>query len=51
MANTGRFKVSTIPYMQRVLNDDYKKSKREMSDLNNDKKRVEEVSSTLRRRT
>ena len=35
-ANTERLKVSTIPYMQRVLNDDYKKRKREMSDLNNE---------------
>ena len=29
-ANTERLKVSTIPYMQRVLNDSYKKRKRDM---------------------
>ena len=35
-ANTERLKVSTIPYMQRVLNDDFKKRKKEMFDLNNE---------------
>ena len=29
-ANTERLKVSTIPYLQRVLNDSYKKRKRDM---------------------
>ena len=35
-ANTERLKVSTIPYMQRVLNDNYKKRKWEMKNLNNE---------------
>ena len=35
-ANTERLKVSTIPYMQRMLNDDVKKRKKEMMDLNNE---------------
>ena len=42
-ANTERYKNSSIPYMQRLLNDDSKKRKREMIDLNielsNSKKR------------
>ena len=33
-ANTERYKNSSIPYMQRLLNDDSKKRKREMIDLN-----------------
>ena len=32
-ANTERYKCSTIPYMQRLLNDDNKKRKKEMNDL------------------
>ena len=35
-ANTERLKVSTIPYMQRVLNDNYRKRKWEMKNLNNE---------------
>ena len=35
-ANTERLRVSTIPYMQRVLNDDFKKRKKDMKDLNNE---------------
>ena len=35
-ANTERFKVSTIPYMQRVLNDNHKKRKWEMEKLNDE---------------
>ena len=33
-ANTERYKCSSIPYMQRLLNDDNRKRKREMDDLN-----------------
>ena len=33
-ANTERYRTSSIPYMQRLLNDDHKKRKRDMSDLN-----------------
>ena len=33
-ANTERYKNSSIPYMQRLLNDDSKKRKREMIGLN-----------------
>ena len=33
-ANTERYKNSSIPYMQRLLNYDHQKRKREMSDLN-----------------
>ena len=33
-ANTERYKNSSIPYMQRLLNNDHQKRKREMSDLN-----------------
>ena len=33
-ANTERYKNSSIPYMQRLLNGDSQKRKREMSDLN-----------------
>ena len=33
--NTERMKVSTIPYMQRMLNDNVKKRKKDMMDLNN----------------
>ena len=36
MANTERYKTSSIPYMQKLLNDDNKKRKREISDLNNE---------------
>ena len=32
-ANTERYKCSTIPYMQRLLNDDNNKRKRDMNDL------------------
>ena len=32
-ANTERYKSSSIPCMQRLLNDDNKKMKREMNDL------------------
>ena len=32
-ANTERYKSSSIPYMQRLLNDDNRKRKREMNDL------------------
>ena len=32
-ANTERYKSSSIPYMQRLLNDDNRKRKREMDDL------------------
>ena len=39
-ANTERFKVSTIPYMQRVLNDNHKKRKWEMEKLNDELKKV-----------
>ena len=35
-ANTERLKVSTIPYMQRMLNDNDKKRKKDMMDLNNE---------------
>ena len=35
-ANTQRLKVSTIPYMQRILNDDVKKRKKDMMDINNE---------------
>ena len=35
-ANTERLRVSTIPYMQRVLNDYFKKRKKDMKDLNNE---------------
>ena len=35
-ANTERLKVSTIPYMQRVLNDDFKKRKKKRFDLTNE---------------
>ena len=35
-ANTERLRVSTIPYMQRVLNDDFKKRKKDMFGLNNE---------------
>ena len=35
-ANTERLKVSTIPYMQRVLNEDFKKRKKDMKDLNDE---------------
>ena len=35
-ANTERYKCSTIPYMQRLLNDDSRKRKRDMDDLNNE---------------
>ena len=35
-ANTQRLKVSTIPYMQRILNDDVKKRKKDMIDINNE---------------
>ena len=31
-ANTERLKFSTIPYMQRILNDDVKKRKKDMID-------------------
>ena len=34
MANTERYKTPSIPYMQKLLNDDNKKRKREISDLN-----------------
>ena len=33
-ANTQRLKVSTIPYMQRVLNDNVEKRKKDMKNLN-----------------
>ena len=33
-ANTERYKCSSIPYMQRLLNDDSRKRKKEMDDLN-----------------
>ena len=32
-ANTERYKCSSIPYMQRLLNDENKKRKREVNDL------------------
>ena len=32
-ANTERYKCSSIPYMQRLLNDDNKKRKNDMNDL------------------
>ena len=32
-ANTERYECSTIPYMQRLLNDDNNKRKRDMNDL------------------
>ena len=35
-ANTERLKVSTIPYMQRILNDEVKKRKKDMMDMNNE---------------
>ena len=35
-ANTERYKNSSIPYMQRLLNDDIKKRKRDMKDLNDE---------------
>ena len=43
-ANTERYKNSSIPYMQRLLNDDSKKRKREMIDLN-----IELINSKRRR--
>ncbi len=33
-ANTERYNNSSIPYVQRLLNDDSKKRKREIIDLN-----------------
>ena len=33
-ANTERYRTSSIPYMQRLLNNDHQKRKRDMSDLN-----------------
>ena len=33
-ANTERYKNSSIPYMQRLLNEDRKKRKMDMIDLN-----------------
>ena len=35
-ANTQRLKVSTIPYMQRILNDEVNKRKKDMMDINNE---------------
>ena len=35
-ANTERYKKSSIPSMQRLLNDDIKKRKRDMKDLNDE---------------
>ena len=32
-ANTERYRTSSIPYMQRLLNNDHQKRKRDMSDL------------------
>ena len=32
-ANTERYKDSSIPYMQRLLNEDIKKRKKDMDDL------------------
>ena len=40
-ANTERYKNSSIPYMQRLLNNDHQKRKREMSDLNTELKTKE----------
>ena len=34
LENTERLKVSTIPYMQRILNNDANKRKKDMMDLN-----------------
>ena len=35
-ANTERYKKSSVIYMQRLLNEDCKKRKKEMNDLNNE---------------
>ena len=34
-ANTERFKCSSVIYMQKLLNEDYKRRRKEMNDLNN----------------
>ena len=34
-ANTERFKGSSVIYMQKLLNEDHKRRRREMNDLNN----------------
>ena len=34
-ANTERFKCSSVIYMQKLLNEDYRRRRKEMNDLNN----------------
>ena len=42
-ANTERYKGSSIIYMQRLLNEDHKKRKREMKNLNNELSRSKKL--------
>ena len=35
-ANTERYKGSSIIYMQKLLNDDYRRRKKEMKEFNNE---------------